>query len=287
MHTKIQKLFAFTVLMMFAISCRARKTQIAEPVVEQSFEASAEVKSFGDIDLRLEASDEEIQSLAAEQIQEEVIQQVQGEDKTAPTAMMAFQYKNKPTGTSLKVGTSYDVSPSKNTFDPSSSKCKKNSGIMGEFYRVSPLPRRKHKLGNWQQMDRFNCERMGLPYKFDNRGYYHVEMKVVDASGLESHASGTYSVSKGRRNSVPLGFHLSASKLLLEPNEVAELKPLDCPKYGKVFWSKVVKDKETKIGNNNIGVNVFGESQGNVYVKATCSLPGNVNFYASLTLAVE
>ena len=138
-------MFIFTFLLVLAVSCRIRKTQDVGPAVVQTFEAS-EVKSFGDIDLTLEASDEEIQSLAAEQIQEQVIQQVQGEDKTSPTAMMAFQYKNKSIGTSLKVGISYDVSPSKNTFDPSSTKCQKNSGIMGEFYRVcllytSPSPR--------------------------------------------------------------------------------------------------------------------------------------------------
>ncbi len=277
----------YTLFFLLAVGCRVRKKQISEPIKAEKIQETSAVRSFGDIDLTLDASDETVKDLIVEQIEDKIIHEVQGVDKIAPTAMMVMTHKNKPTGASLWVDSSYDISPTRNTFDPSSAKCKRNSGVMSEFYRVSPLPKNKNKLGHWQQMDRPNCERMGLPdHKFVKRGHYLVEMKVVDSAGLESHASATYSVSSKRKNSVS-GFRLSASKLLLEPHEVSEIKPLDCPKYGKVLWTKTIEDKTTDVEKNNIGVNIYGESEGNVLVKATCVAPGNVKFYASLTLAIE
>ena len=73
---------------------------------------------------------------------------------------------------------------------------------------------------------------------------------------------------------------------MIEPHEVSEVMGEDCPKYGKIEWTKIVNGSESPLKAIGSRVNVHGDSDGNIYVRATCKLPGGVKFYSSLTLAV-
>ncbi len=183
---------------------------------------------------------------------------------------------------SLQTNENITIRPTATSYSTNTlSDCKSNVGIVEESYRLTNLlsSNQIESMGKWNTMLRPNCERVGLPYRFDQPGYYFIELKIKDSQGKKSEASMVVSVSSKATETVTDGFSIQSKALVAERNELIQLEATGCPTYGKVSWDDKENTTSTTLG-------VAFQSSGSYVIRASCNLPGAQEFKSSVTVVV-
>ncbi len=201
-----------------------------------------------------------------------------------PTADVEVRNAGKIVHT-VAVDTPVRIQPTILTVDPDDlnkpDTCPVNPGIVREIYDIQ-LVYTNYKVSlPKQSINRYDCETMGLPYRFNKAGVYIITLTVVSNENEEAKAVTSLTVTDDKQP-VSHGFDISAIPLVVREGETVEFTSLGCPeKTGQVDWT-------FGDGNTAQGTNVAHNysKAGGYYVAATCKIANFGTLQSSLTLVV-